>query len=126
MFGDIMQLMSVIDFKKLLSSFKNAFEGLKTASSEQSFRIQLVMAALVVVLMFFFPLRYLEKTILILAISFVLGLELLNSQLERALDLIETNHNPKIKAIKDLSAAAVLIASLGAALAGFFIFFSYL
>ena len=118
--------MSVINFKKLISSFKNAFEGLKTASSEQSFRIQLVMAAAVVILMFCFPLRYLEKTILILAISFVLGLELLNSQLERVLDLIETNHNPKIKAIKDLSAAAVLVATFGAALVGFFIFFSYL
>lgn len=117
----------MISFRKLKTSFRNAWQGLEVAfREEQSFRLQLVVAGLVIILMFAFPLHYIERAILILVISSVLGLELLNSQLERVLDLLQPNHDPKIKAIKDLSAAAVLIATLGAVLVGLFIFIPFL
>ncbi len=93
---------------------------------EQSFRVQIVLAVLIVILMFVFPLRYFERAILFLVIGFVLGLELLNSQLEDILDIVEPNHNPKIKRIKDLSAAAVLVAVLVSAIVGLIIFLPYI
>ena len=109
-----------------MASFKNALAGFKVVwVEEQSFRIQLIVAGLVAVLMFVLPLSSLERAVLFLAIGFVLGLEMLNPQLEDILDLVETNHNPKIKRIKDLSAAAVLAAVLEAAIVGFFIFWPY-
>jgi len=112
---------------RIFSSFKNAFLGIKLAlKEEQSFRIQLVIAFLVVVLMFIFPLSLVERLILVVLCGFVLGLELLNSQLERVLDLIQPKYDSRVKAIKDLSAGAVLIASLTAFLIGLFIILFHL
>ncbi len=117
----------MISFKKLFSSFKNAFSGLKTVfKEEQSFRIQIAIAFIVFIVMFILPLHYLERISLVLVICFVLGLELLNSQLERVCDLITKDYDLRIKRIKDLSAAAVLIASLDALLVGLFILLSHL
>jgi len=84
------------------------------------------MALVVFLLMFSLPLHSIERAILVLAIMFVLGLELVNSQIERALDTAQFDHNPKIKDIKDLSAGAVLLASIGALVIGLFIFIPYL
>ncbi len=122
-----MQIKNVINVRKQANSFKNSFHGFKVAFfEEQSFKIQAIMALVVVILMFSFPLHYIERAILILAITFVLGLELLNSQIERALDTAQFDHNPKIKDVKDLSAGAVLVASVGALIVGLFIFIPYL
>lgn len=113
--------------KKLVASFKDAFNGLKVGFKvEQSFRVQVVCAAVVVFLMFYLPLSGLERAILFLAISFVLGLELLNSQLEDILDLMHQEYNVRVKKIKDLSAAAVLVSAMGAFIVGVLIFSKYL
>lgn len=94
-------------------------------SEEQTFKIQVVAAILVLFLMFWFPLTALERAILILSIILVLSLELINSQIERILDFLQPNHHPKIKRIKDLSASAVLIASLGSIVIGLLILLPY-
>ena len=94
-------------------------------SEEQTFKIQVVAGIIVLFLMFYFPLIALERAILILVIILVLGLELINSQIERILDFLQPNHDPKIKRIKDLSASAVLIASLGSIIIGLLILLPY-
>ncbi|NQU82882.1 MAG: diacylglycerol kinase family protein [Parcubacteria group bacterium] len=116
----------VIKIQKTIDSFHHAFDGLKIAfHEEQSFRIQLFVAAIVVILMYAFPVHSIEKAILFLAIGFVLGLELLNSQLEGMLDMWQPSHDPRIKKIKDLSSSAVLIASIASTLVGLYIFIPY-
>ena len=118
---------NMFDFRKLGFSFKIAFRGLKiTVQEEQSFRIQLIIGVLILFLMFYFPLIALERTVLVLTIVLVLGLELINSQVERVLDFLQPNHNMKIKRIKDLSAAAVLVACLGAVFIALLIFLPYI
>ncbi|MDD5738577.1 MAG: diacylglycerol kinase [Candidatus Pacebacteria bacterium] len=122
-----MHIKSIINARKQVNSFKNSFHGLKVAFfEEQSFKIQAILALVVFLLMFSLPLHSIERAILVLAVMFVLGLELLNSQIERALDTAQFDHNPKIKDIKDLSAGAVLLASIGALIIGLFIFIPYL
>ena len=122
-----MNIKNIVNVRKQANSFKNSFNGLKVAFfEEQSFKIQAILALVVVILMFSFPLHFIERAILVLSISFVLGLELLNSQIERALDTAQFDHNPKIKDIKDLSSSAVLVASVGALIVGLFIFIPYL
>lgn len=117
----------MINWPKLISSFKHAFSGLRVAfKEEQSFRIQLFVALVVFVFMFLLPLYFFERIILVLIIGFVLGLELINSQVERVANLVKTDHDPRIKQIKDLSAGAVLVASLSAVVIAIFIFFSHL
>ena len=53
----------------------------------------------------------------------VLSAELFNTAIELICDFMEPNINPKIKLIKDLSAAGVLIVAIGSALIGGVIFF---
>ncbi len=122
-----MQIKNIANVRKQANSFKNSFHGLRVAFfEEQSFKIQAITALVVFILMFSLPMHYIERAILILAVMFVLGLELLNSQIERALDTAQFDHNPKIKDIKDLSSGAVLVASIGALIIGLFIFIPYL
>ncbi|MCD6500628.1 diacylglycerol kinase [bacterium] len=117
----------MINFRKLCLSFKRAFEGLKIAIlEEQTFRIQVMTGILILFLMIYFPLTILERAILILTVILVLSLELINSQIERILDFLQPNHDPKIKKIKDLSASAVLLASLGSIVIGLLILLPYL
>ncbi len=116
----------MIKFSKLKLSFRHAFFGLRMVfKAEQSFRLQVLIAGVVVLLMFYLPLHSLERAVLILSIGFVLGLELLNSQIEDILDLIQPEFDGKVKKIKDLSAAAVLIAALAALVVGLLIFLPY-
>ncbi len=116
----------MINLRKLSFSFKKAFKGFKAAiREEQTFRIQTIAGILVLFLMFWFPLTALERAVLVLIIILVLGLELINSQIERILDFLQPNHDPKIERIKDLSASAVLIVSLGSIIIGLLILLPY-
>lgn len=103
-----------------------ALEGLKSAASEQTFGIFSIIAVLVIILMFLFKVSLFEKLILILIITFVMTLELINSRIERILDIFQPNHDPRVKIIKDISAGAVLLACLGALVIGILIFWPYL
>ena len=114
----------MINFKRLGISFKCAFNGLVIAiKEEQTFKIQVIVGCFVLILMFFLPLENVERVILLLLISLVLGMELINSQIERVLDFSHIGFHPKIKRIKDLSAAAVLVVSFGAAISGLIILY---
>ena len=112
-------------FKKLIKNFGFALTGLKEAASEQTFRIFIFIAALVVVLMFFFNTSHYEKLILVLIITFIVTLELINSRIERILDIFQPKHDPRVRIIKDISASAVFLACFGAALLGVLIFWPY-
>ncbi|KKR48864.1 MAG: Diacylglycerol kinase [Candidatus Magasanikbacteria bacterium GW2011_GWC2_40_17] len=112
--------------RKTVKSFYYALKGLSLIiKEEQSFRIQLVVAAVVFFLMFYFPLRNYEKMVLILVVAFVLVLELINSIFERFVDLMKPRLHFYVESIKDVMAAAVLLASLAALLIGLIIFIPY-
>lgn len=72
--------------------------------------------------MFIFKTYLQEKIILIFLITLISALEMINSQIEKILDILEPNHNPKVKIIKDISAGAVLLACFGAAIIAALIF----
>lgn len=115
----------IFNFKKIIKSFGYAFEGLKSAASEQTFRIFCLVALIVIFLMFLFRLPLGEKIVLILTMTLVVTLELINSRIERILDIFQSDHDPRVKIIKDISAGAVFIACLGAAIIGILIFWPY-
>ena len=117
----------IMDFKKLISSIKTAIIGLRSAiKEEQTFKIQIAVTILVIFFMFYFPLIVLERVVLMLTIVLVLGLELINSQVERILDFLEPEFNHKIRKIKDLSASAVLVVVIGSVFIGLLIFLPYI
>ena len=111
---------------KLIKSFRCAFNGIKYALEEKTIRILFIIALMVIILMFYFPLSFIERSILFLCISFVLGLELMNSQVEKTLDIVKPEFCKEVRKIKDISAGAVLIASLGTLIVGILIFLPYI
>ena len=110
-----------------LSSVRIAFSGIRSAfKKERNFRIQFLIALLVIILMILLGLNIIEKSILLLNIFVVLSLELINSQIEKFLDMIEPGIRPKVRTIKDLSAGAVLFSVFGSVVIGFLIFLPYI
>ena len=113
--------------QKFLDSIKIAILGLKSAfKEERNFRIQFIIAVIVLFLSTFFGLNAIEDSILILTILVVLSLELINSQIEKFLDLIQPDHHPRVKIIKDFSAGAVLLSAIGSIIIGILIFMPHI
>jgi diacylglycerol kinase len=117
----------MIKFKKLIKSFKYALAGLNKAFwEEQNFRIDLLVAAIVLALASWLQIMVWQFMILLIIIAIVLILELLNSILERFVDLLKPSLHAYAKDIKDMTAAAVFIAALTALIIGLLIFLPYL
>ncbi len=113
--------------KKLRDSFKYAINGLReTLIFERNFKIMLFFALLAVVLMFYFPTSRAEKAVIITAIFAVLTLELVNIVIERLLDFLQPKNDEKVRIIKDLMAAIVLLTSLGAVVIGLIVFWPHI
>jgi diacylglycerol kinase len=117
----------MLQIRKLLRSFHYAWHGaVLVFKEEQNFRIQLAIALVVVVLMAILPVKNWEKVALILVMAFVLVLELLNSIMERIVDMLKPRLYVYVESVKDIMAAAVLLASLVALAVGLIIFIPYL
>lgn len=107
--------------------FNHAFRGLiNLIKTERNFKIQLLILFFVILLGIYFHLSSFEWILIILSSMIVLSLEALNSSVEKLADAVTLENNPKIKWVKDVSAAAVLIGSIGAAIIGCIIFFPYI
>ena len=112
-----------VNFKRLGSSFKFALEGLKDIIVEENaFRAELIIGILVVIATFYFHLSSVEKAIVYLVIFIVLLTELVNSVVERIMDAYNKEFDHKVKKIKDVASAIVLLSFILAAIVGALIF----
>jgi undecaprenol kinase len=119
--------MTIVNWRSFQNSVKYAFSGLKYAySHEQNFRIQTAIALLVFILMGIFDMERRDIFILILIIGSIMVLELINTAMEHFLNVVEPKIHILAKAIKDVMAAAVLIASICAVILGAMIFWPYI
>jgi len=117
----------VFNIKKFFRSFVYAFRGLRYAlGREQNFQVHFVAAGLLGLLMWYFHLRTLEVVALVLCVIIVLVLELINTVFEKMVDLLKPRIHPYAEVIKDMMAATVLVASIGALVIGVIIFFPYI
>jgi len=108
-------------------SIKTAWQGFaKVILEETSFKYMLVVALVVFILMFCFPLRRVERMTLILTIFLVLFLDLVNSSFERILDYIQPRYDLKVKEIKDFLSAIVLLGCLASVVIGLVVFWPYI
>ena len=117
--------MTVFSLKKFSRSFSHAIRGFKCVLKEQNFRVQILFSIVVIFLIIFFGLKIWEAAALVMMIVLVLVLEIINSIFERIMDILEPRVHPYAKTVKDMMAAAVLIASIGAAFVGIVIFWPY-
>lgn len=113
----------IFSIAKRLKSFSHAFNGLKIlVTQEHNSRIHFLAAIIVISTALFLKVSSYEWIALIFAIGCVIVTEIINSAIENVADFISPEKNEKIKVIKDLSAAAVLIASFTAVVIGLIIF----
>lgn len=109
----------MFNLKKIGRSLGFALRGLaQVAREEQNFRVELAIAAIIVVLALFFSLSAAERGILVLVIIITLVLELINSIFERLADLLKPRLNEMVAEIKDIMAGAVLISAVGSVIIG--------
>lgn len=92
-----------------------ALAGLGAAlRGENSFRTQVLAAAVVVGVLAWRRPTPMWWAILILTMIAVLAAELINTAMERLADHLHPAKHPQIKIVKDCAAAAVLVTSIGA------------
>jgi diacylglycerol kinase len=108
---------------KRLKSFAFAFNGLKILFKEEhNSIIHLIVTLLVITASIYFELNTYEWIAVIFSIGLVFTAEIMNTAIENIADFLTTEKNDKIKIIKDLSAAAVLVSTITAVTIGAMIF----
>lgn len=113
--------------KEFGKSFRHALRGLVYAlKNEKNFQNQIVAAIGVIIAMFYFEVTRAEMIVLFLVIMTVLIMELLNTIMERVVDILKPRIHPYAKLIKDLMAATVLLSSILAIIIGLVIFVPYM
>ncbi len=115
------------EIRKFNRSVSHAVDGLVYAlKHERNFRVEIVIAAVVLFLIFVFKVKNWEAIVLILMILGVLVAELTNTVLERVVDMLKPKIHPYARLIKDIMAAVVLLTSVVSAVVGVIIFYPYI
>ena len=105
------------------NSFRYAFKGLRSLmSSEPNAWIHLTATVAVLMAGYYVSLSVKEWAVLLVVIGMVWMAEIFNTCIERILDLLCPQEDPRAGNIKDLAAAAVLCTSLIAVVVGCLVF----
>lgn len=111
----------------LLKSFSYAICGiLSCLKQERNIRIHLAVSVIVIIASAFFSISKTEWLVILFVIGGVLSLELINSSIERVVDLVTLERHPLAKQAKDMAAGAVFVAVIFAVLIGLIIFLPYI
>ena len=106
------------------NTFKNARKGFNLAvKSEVNIRIHVTVATLVILLAFYLKFSVVEFCIVLFAIALVICSEMLNTAIEFALDSIYHNRYSRMVGMaKDISAGAVMFATVISVIIGILLF----
>jgi len=85
-------------------------------------RIHTVAALYVFVFSFFFELSPARYAVLFLTFALVMAAELFNTSIEKLADTVTRQYDPRIGAVKDLAAGAVLVCALFSVAVGIVLF----
>jgi undecaprenol kinase len=108
-------------------SMSHALRGLKyVLANEKNFQNELLVGILVVFAMIYYQITRAETVVLVMIIMAVLIMELLNTIMERVVDILKPRVHPYARLIKDLMAAGVLLTSILAVIIGLLIFIPHI
>lgn len=114
-------------FRRVFDSFNYAIQGIiHTLQTQKNMRFHFIIAIGVLILSLFQDFSRSELLVLFVSITLVLVLELVNSAVEAAVDLIANYYHPLARIAKNAAAGAVLIAAINAILVGYLLFFDRL
>ncbi|MDO4594175.1 MAG: diacylglycerol kinase [Tissierellia bacterium] len=111
--------------ERFVKGFDYAFEGIVfSIKNEKNMRFHVIISMLVLLFSLFMNISRIEMILVVLAISFVLVTELINTAIEQAVNLAsDQKYSEFAKAAKDVAAGAALIAALGAIFVAYLVFF---
>lgn len=113
----------MININKCLKSFTFAFKGIyRFFRNENNARVHLLASVLAIGAGFYFRLTSREWLWILLSIGLVWTAEAFNTAIEKLVDLVSPQFDPRAGEIKDLAAGAVLMTALFALIAGLIIF----
>ncbi len=99
--------------RRLIGATQFSFAGLARAWQEEAFRVESMLALLLLPLALWLPDTRLESALLIATLAGVLVVEVLNTAIEEAINRVGTEINPLSKTAKDLGSAAVMLSIVG-------------
>jgi diacylglycerol kinase (ATP) len=118
-----MQSRQPFTFRKQRLSFYYAGKGIAGFFRfERNARLHLLAAVVVIAASFYFRISSVEAVLVAISIGFVWMAEMFNTCIEKLIDFISLEKLPMLGSIKDLSAGAVLIASITALITALIIF----
>ena len=107
--------------------FSHAARGWKNAlAREQNLRFHSVVAVTALGLGLILQIDRYELALVVLSIGLVMGLELVNSAVEKIINHLHPDQHPEVGYVKDVLAASVLAASLAALIVGILVFLPHL
>ncbi len=105
------------------ASFRYAFKGIQDLfKSQANARIHLTVAMVVIASGIFFQISRTEWLSIAFCIGLVLSLEAINTAIEYLTDLVSPDFHPLAGKVKDMAAAAVLLAAMAAIVVGLLVF----
>jgi diacylglycerol kinase (ATP) len=109
--------------KGRLKSIGFAVKGaIKLITTEHSVMVQSALVVVMIIAGFYFDISREEWMLQILAFGLVLGIESLNTAVEKIADFIHPEFHDRIGFIKDIAAGAVMFAALAAIAVGLLIY----
>ncbi len=112
--------------RSFLESFNSAVEGiLYVLKTQKNMRIHFIIAIIILVGSLFLRPRLspIELMLLSFTIALVLITEMINTALEKTIDLMNDTYHPLARIAKDITAGAVLVVSVIAIVVGYLILF---
>lgn len=109
--------------QKVLRSFGFAIEGIILGiKQEKNMKIHLFFSVIALLISFLLSLSTLEWVLIIFCIGGMLAFELVNSALERVVDMVTKDYHPLAKQAKDMAAGAVFLYAIISVIIGLIIF----
>ena len=112
--------------RNLRESFRYAGTGIAQAfESERNIKIHVGAAIAVGAIALVMRVRPVEAVVVVIAATSVIVAEMINTALERCIDLVSPEYHPLAAKVKNIAAGAVLIATIGAVIVGIVILGPY-
>lgn len=109
--------------RKFSSSVKNCINGFKFINiNEDNFKREIFLGIIVLILSYVFRVNKIEFIIIIIVIGLVLVTEIINTAIERLVDLVSPEYNKLAGEVKDIMAFAVFLMAIVSLIVGIIIF----
>ena len=113
--------------KAFIKSFHHPFCGILTSFViGRNIKVHYIAALVAILSGLYFGISKIEFLVILLVSSQVICLEMINTAIERTIDLVTSDYHVYAKIAKDVAAGAVLVASIVATIIGGIIFLPYI